>query len=210
MKRLQLTALATAALATILPTPTLADDPISPQPGAKETTFSIQENVGAEERWQMVSSGSRVAIVTTINTKGNFTKGANVDTNDPNYDADTCVWEGFLLSKSAGLFTFTVSHSAGSYISLRYRNGKSITLSPANQFAIQINQQTFIGNGSDSFNVRLDAGYNSVKIMATMWTGAGAPSLAITYKPANSTVQPRAITPATLFHEEEETTDEDW
>ena len=207
MKKSLNIAIAILTAVVTLQTVAHAEDPISPTPGAKVSVFSTQENLTPEERWQTLTFGTLVPLTVSIDTKGSFSIG-KVDENKLNYDADTLIWEGFLLSKAAGQFAFTVVHSAGTSVSLKYRNGKSVWFKPANQFAIQINGETFFGNGNKSFVAHLSAGYNKVKIMATMWTGS-TPTFTLSYKPANSTIEPRAITPAMLFHEDEYT-NEDW
>lgn len=201
-------AIVALVLATAFHSPVKAEEPIDPQAGAKEFCYSLQENMGAVDRFGTVQAGSVVPLVVTIDTSPSFTMG-KVDSSNAKYDGDTLVWEGFLLSKSTGQFTFTASHSADIGINLSYRNGKRIYLKPANQFVVEINEQTIAGNGLKSFNVQLNAGYNPIKIMATMWTGGSIPTFTLNYKPANSTVAPRNITPATLFHDEE-ISDDDW
>ncbi len=205
--KLMTTTVAALAVAAALQTVAKGEDPMDPQPGAKVSVYSTQKNFEAGERFEAVTSGAFVPLSVSIDSRTAFTLD-EVEEDDANYDADTVVWEGFLLSKTAGQFTFTASHSSGIEVHLYYRNGNNIYLEPANQFAIQINGQTLAGNGNQSFNVNLNAGFNTIKIMANMWTG-GTPKFTLAYKPANSTVTPRPITPKLLFHEEE-ISDEDW
>ena len=207
MKKIPFLAMAMVAVAAFQAA-TKAQEPIDPQPGAKEFCYSIQENMGPVDRFGAVQTGSTVPLTVTIDSSASFTKG-KMDASNMKYDADTLVWEGFLLSKSAGQFTFTAAHSAGTDIWLTYRNGKTISIRPANQFAVEINGQVVSGSGSKSFNVQLHTGFNPIKIMAMLWTGDSVPTFTLNYKPANSTVAPRNITPATLFHDDE-SGDDDW
>ena len=207
MKKIRFLVLAMFAVAAFQAV-TKAQDPIDPQPGAKEFFYSIQENMGPVDRFGAVQIGSTVPLAVTIDSSVSFTKG-KMDASNMKYDADTLVWEGFLLSKSAGQFTFTASHSAGTDIWLTYRNGNTISIRPANQFAVEINGQTVAGSGTKSFNAQLNAGFNPIKIMALLWTGDSIPTFTLNYKPANSTVAPRNITPAALYHDDE-SSDDDW
>lgn len=189
---------------TAAKTETLAD----PQPGAKVSVYSTQKNIDPAGRLEAVVSGLWVPLSVSLDTHGAFTL-ENTGGDDVNYDADTVVWEGYLLSKTAGQFTFTANHSGDTSVSLVYRNGARERFQPANQFALQINDQSVAGNGTQSFNVDLNAGYNRIAVMATMWTGSDTPRFTLVYKPSNSTVIPRSITPKSLYHEEE-IGDDDW
>lgn len=206
--KLMTTTVAALAMAAALQTAAKAEEPIDPQPGVKESFYSLQENMGPVDRFGTVQAGSAVPLVVTIDASASFTKG-KMDASNMKYDADTLVWEGYLMSKTAGQFTFTAAHSAGTDINMTYRNGKCVHIYPANQFVVDINGQTVAGNGAKSFNVQLNAGFNPVKIMAVLWTGDSTPTFTLNYKPANSTVTPRNITPATLYHDEE-INDDDW
>ena len=102
-------------------------------------------------------------------------------------------WTGWLRQEQAGTYTFLCqrgfTHSMGGY-----------------RYSIWINGQKCIeaNYGQSSFNVELDAGFNSVKVVTESYYYDVQKPLTITYKKAGSVKDPVSFGPADMWYDDEE------
>lgn len=185
MKKLITAALAAAALAAILPTSALADDPVTPKQGAVCNLYNLSWN-GSKGFTELAGSlASKPAAATFVDTAGDFLPNGKKE----KVASTIGMWTGWLKQEKAGTYTFLCQQYA--------------TYNYAYCYSIWINGKKCVeaGKGQTSFNVELEAGFNSVKIIVA---ADDKRPLAITYKKAGSLKDPKAFGPADMYYDDEE------
>jgi len=185
-------ALAALALAATLPLPVQADDPVTPVEGAVCNLYLLDVASSAKPFNEIASSlASQPAAATFVDTASDFKPSRKKD----GIASSWGMWTGWLKQETAGTYTFLCKRAYSA-------NEASMSLT---LYSIWINGQKCVeaGCGQTSFNVELQAGFNSVKIVAESRSDRDYP-LSITYKKAGSVKDPVAFGPENMFHDDED------
>ena len=178
----------TAFVASAIFQTAFAEDPVSPVPGAVCNLYKLPY-WGGLERFIEISStlANQPAVATFVDSASDFLPYKKKD----NVESNIGMWTGWLKQEKAGTYTFLCQ---------QLNNGSS------NIYLIWINGKKCVegGVGQTSFNVDLDAGFNSVKIIAGNAGHSGKNPLSITYKKAGSLKEPVSFGPENMFYEDEE------
>ena len=186
MKKLITAALAALALASIIPTSAKADEPANPKQGAVCNLYLLDVKDGEKSFSDAAAQlSSAPAAATFVDTSSDF----NPSRKKEGVESSWGMWTGWLKQDKAGQYTFTCFRYDGS--ALRY--------------SIWINGRKCIDGvrGQSSFNVDLEAGFNSVKIIADSYSNNKYP-LTITYKKAGSLKEPVTFGPENMFYDDDE------
>ena len=186
MKKLTSAALAALALAAILPTSALADDPVSPKQGAVCNLYWTDWS-GCKGFIELTGKlATMPAAATFVDNVGDF-----VNKKD-GVSSNLGMWTGWLKQEKAGTYTFLCKQDYNQYNNYHY-------------YSIWINGNKCVegGRGQVSFNVDLSAGFNSVKIVAAFGGGNKSP-LTLTYKKAGSLKEPVSFGPENMYYDDEE------
>ena len=186
MKKLPVAALAALALAVTLPLPVQADDPVTPIEGAVCNLYLLDVARDAKKFKEIASSlPSAAAAATFVDTAADFKPQKKKE----GISSSWGMWTGWMKQEKAGTYTFTCK---------RYNDDDL-------KYSIWINGQKYADatEGQFSFNVDLNAGFNSVKIIAEGFANENYP-LTITYKKAGSVKDPVSFGPENMFHDDEE------
>lgn len=187
--KLMTTTMAALAIAAALQTVAKAEDPISPVEGAVCNLYLT--NVGTSEAKafsELAASLPRLpAAATFVDAAGDF---KDVDKMN-GVASDVGMWTGWIRQEKAGTYTFLCKRRAD-YSWLRY--------------SIWINGQKCVEAmvGQSSFNVDLNAGFNSIKIVTAGDSDYDPRPLAISYKKAGSVKDPLPFGPGDMWYDDEE------
>ncbi len=187
MKKLTSAALAALALAAILPTSALADDPVSPKQGAVCNLYLLgvhDNDKGFSET--AATLASEPAAATFVDTASDFKPvGKRNDVK-----SSWGMWDGWVKQEKAGTYTFTCK-----------RDDRQDC-----RYAIWINGKQYAKAwyGQGSFDVELSAGFNSVKIIAEGYTNYSSAPLTISYKKKGSVKEPVSLGPENMYYDDEE------
>ncbi len=190
MKKTQLIAIAALALAATFQTAAKAEDPINPVQGAVCNLY----NLGWDGLKQFVEIAANLAeqpaAATFADTAGDFQPRGKKN----NVESTIGMWTGWLKQEKAGTYTFLCQQ-------YKYEDYQI--------YCIWINGKKCVegGRGQTSFNIDLDAGFNSVKIVASNWESSscgGKRPLVISYKRAGSLKDPMTFGPADMWYDDEE------
>ena len=187
MKKLTSAALAALALAAILPTSALADDPVSPKQGAVCNLYLLSRTDDAKKFSEIAASlASAPAAATFVDSASDFKPSKKQNEIASNWG----MWMGWIKQEKAGTYTFTCRR--GGHDGCRY--------------SIWINGQKCVEAKYEqsSFNVELNAGFNSIKIVASTWDTNDSYPLTLTYKKAGSVKDPISFGPSDMFYDDEE------
>lgn len=192
-KNLMTATLAAFALAATFQTAAKAADPINPVQGAVCNLYLLDVD-GSEKNPRpfielCASLPSTPAAATFVDTASEFVEAKKRD----GVKSSVGMWTGWLKQENAGTYTFLCQR--GSY---NYAGGY--------RYSIWINGQKCIeaNYGQGSFNVELNAGFNSVKIVTESYYYDTPKSLALTYKKAGSVKEPVTFGPADMWYDDEE------
>ncbi len=184
--------LAALALAATFQTAAFADDPISPVQGAVCNLYSLEVPKGGKEFSEFADKvPQQPAAATFVDTDSNFkTVGKRSD-----IQSNVGMWTGWLKVEKSSVYTFLCQ---------RGYNGEPNYY----RYSIWVNGKSCIvaGYGQTSFNVDLNAGFNSVKIIAgaISYFGYATCPISITYKKAGSVKDPVSFGPADMWYDDEE------
>lgn len=184
MNKLTTAALATLALAATITTPANADDPINPVQGAVCNLYYLETVYHGKDADALAASiSSKPAAATFVDAASDF-KPSDKKERINSYQG---MWTGWMKQAKAGKYTFTCQMISDS----KY------------WYSIWINGQKCVAgvSGQNSFNVDLEAGFNSVKIVAQSYSGR---ALSITYKKAGSVKEPISLGPENMYYDDEE------
>ena len=189
MKKIQILALSALVAAATLPTTAKAEDPVSPVQGAVCNLYLT--HVGTSDAKDFKELCARLpqfaAAATFVDTAGEF---KDVEKKD-GIASDVGMWTGWLKVEKAGTYTFLCKRSPD-YSFFRY--------------SIWVNGQKCVEAvvGQSSFNVDLDAGFNSIKIISAGDEDYAPRPLSLSYKKAGSVKDPVSFGPADMFYDDEE------
>lgn len=195
MNKLPVAALAALALAATLPLPVQADDPVTPVEGAVCNLYLLNA-YNTDHKKEFIetanSLASQPAAATFVDSASDFKPSKKKE----GVASSWGMWTGWLKQEKAGTYTFLCKRSFGS--ATWHDNN-------ATMYSIWINGQKCVeaGAGQTSFNVELNAGFNSVKIVAEGYSNHDFP-LSITYKKVGSVKDPVSFGPENLFHDDED------
>lgn len=162
-------------------------DPANPQSGAMFYAYRLPK--------PMTSDGLRESVAklptqSAVNT--------SVDKSTTNFsiaqigksDAGVGRWEGFLKCKRDDTYTFVLKKPK---LPMKSRAG----------YSFSVNGKSVIpsGSGELSCDAKLKAGWNKIDLVCQFGDKNRVP-LTMTFKPKDSTSEPRAITPCDLFHDQ--------
>lgn len=190
MKKSQIIAIAALALAATFQTAVKAEDPINPVQGAVCNLYWFKVQQSEKGFAETAASLPRApASATFVDTAADFKPNKKKD----DIASQWGMWTGWLKQENSGTFTFTCSRgwngSSDRYLYLIWING----------------QQCFpIGEGQTAFDVELNAGFNSVKIIAESDNSYGSHPLSITYKKKGSVKDPKSFGPGDMWYDDEE------
>lgn len=193
MKKTQILAIVALAVAATFQTAAKAEDPVSPVQGAVCNLYYKDIN---DVDWdasktfvEIAASLPRLpAVATFVDTAGDFKETKKKD----GLNTDIGMWTGWLKQEKAGTYTFLCRRDTGNRGQFRY--------------SIWINEQKCVEvvTGQSTFNVDLNAGFNSVKVVTFGDTEYNPRPLSITYKKAASLKDPVSFGPGDMFYDEEE------
>lgn len=190
MKKLPVAALAALALAATIPLPVHADDPVTPVEGAVCNLYLRDLAKDAKSFNEMASSlASAPAAATFVDTASDFKDSQKKE----GISSNIGMWTGWLKQEKAGTYTFLCKR--GWYNDNEYY-----------RYSIWINGTKCVeaATGQTSFNVELNAGFNSVKIVVGNRYYDTPRPLSITYKKAGSVKDPVSFGPENMFHDDED------
>ena len=168
--------------------PVKTADPVNPQPGAMCSAY-LFGNTSGEDNWnRTISQMVKAPSIKTYVDKGNE---FNRDALPRDMETNLMKWEGFIKCKRAGNYSFSfVGPSGGQWYTFQL-NGIDIFTK---------------GEGQKTVSGKLKIGWNKI-VMIVECKGAHH-KLQLKYKPNESMAEPRALTPAMLFHDQKP--EEDW
>lgn len=187
MKKLTTAALAALTLTAVIHVSALADDPVTPVQGAVCNLYFLDWGNNRKSFSEMAPSlPSQPAAATFVDAIGEFCPSMKKDGIQSNFG----MWTGWFKQEKAGMYTFTCKQHE------YYEN---------NEYAIWINGQQYAKAwcGQGSFDVELNAGFNSVKIVVVSSSSSKNP-LTITYKKKGSVKEPMSFGPENMFYDDEE------
>ena len=190
MKKSQILAIAALAVAATFQTAAMAEDPISPVQGAVCNLYFIDPpNNGAKTFNEIASSlPGQPAAATFVDSAAEFKPSMK----QANIASQFGMWTGWFKQEKAGTYTFTCQrgwYSEGYYRYSIWINGKKCAEAAEGQF---------------SFNADLNAGFNSVKVIAGSGNHKRDYPLTITYKKAGSVREPSPFGPENMYYDDEE------
>ena len=187
MKKLPVAALAALALVATLPLPVQADDPVTPVEGAVCNLYLIPWEHNQKAFNEIASSmSSKPAAATFVDAASEFSPSEKKEGIASNFG----MWTGWFKQEKAGTYTFTC---------------KQIDSYSNRLYSIWVNGQQYAKAwaGQGSFDVELNAGFNSVKIIAVAGSDEKRP-LTISYKKKGSVKDPVSFGPENMYHDDEE------
>ena len=181
--------LAALALAATFQTAALADDPINPVQGAVCNLYWLNVSDSSESKAYIdftMDLHRQPAAATFVDTAAEFKNVGKVN----NLKSNVGMWTGWLKIERAGTYTFTC------------KRGQNYS---RHRYTIWVNGQKYLAAamGQSSFNVDLDAGFNSIKVIVSSSDTESYP-LSITYKRAGSVKDPVSFGPADMWYDDEE------
>lgn len=186
MKNTQLFVIAAIAAAATFQTAAKAEDPISPVQGAVCSLYLLDETGDLKKNDEIASTLlSKPAAATFVDMASDFKCSKKKEGITSNWG----MWTGWLRQPTAGTYTFTCFGDKNQNGYRRYSiwiNGVKHASSVVGQF---------------SFNVDLDAGFNSFKLVAQGYEGN---PVSISYKKALSVKDPVSFGPCDMFYDDEE------
>lgn len=192
-KTIMSTTLAALALAATFQTAAKAEDPINPVQGAVCNLYlmNIDNNDNNPKSFiELCASLAKApAAATFVDTASEFVEAEKRE----GVKASVGMWTGWLRQEKAGTYTFLCQRG-------RYNNWGGY------RYSIWINDQKCIEAtyGQGSFNVELNAGFNSIKIVTESYYYDVPRPLTITYKKAGSVKDPMSFGPGDMFYDDEE------
>lgn len=157
-----------------------ASEPLSPVPGAVCNLYLFDWQNYAKGFEELTSSiSTKPAAATFVDSASEFKANGKKD----NIKSSCGMWTGWMKQTLSGTYTFTCQSD---YFFSIWVNGQKCASAVYGQY---------------SFNVDLDAGFNSIKVIAQ---GKNGRSLTITYKKSGSLKEPSPFGPENMFYDEEE------
>lgn len=188
MKKLPIAALAALALAATLPLSAQADDPVTPVQGAVCNLYFLDWERNEKSFNDIASSlANKAAAATFVDIASEFAASKKKEGTQSNFG----MWTGWLKQEKAGTYTFTC---------------KQIDSYSNRLYSIWVNGQQYAKAwaGQGSFDVELNAGFNSVKIISVVWPSSEKIPLTISYKKKGSVKDPVSFGPENMFYDDEE------
>ena len=201
MKRLSTAALAALALAAILPTSAIADEPANPVQGAVRKVFNnelkkIGDGPGATRRYYddfnntalSIFRGTVAPYSTSIDTDASFrvlTKSG--------IRQEFAMWHGFLKRKNGGVYSFVISTTGGNIYPI---------------YSLWVNGKRVVDFGTETTakDVILYPGFNEICLVVSK---TKAKDISVSIKKADSLKEPTNIGPGDLWHEDEPDDEDD-
>ncbi len=188
--KLMATTMAALAVAAALQTAAKAEDPISPVQGAVCNLYYLNVPDAAKAYSETAAVlAQKPAAATFVDAASDF----KASKKRSDVQSSWGMWTGWLKQEKAGTYTFLCKRS------FNYNDGRD------GRYSIWINGVKCLECtwGQSSFNVDLNAGFNSVKIIAVGYSNEDRP-LSITYKKAGSVKDPVSFGPADMWYDDEE------
>lgn len=194
MKKSQILAIAALAAAVTFQTAAKAEDPVSPVQGAVCNLYLLDIDRGVNNEAKIFvelanSLAKQPAAATFVDTASTFQESEKRE----GINSDVGMWTGWLKQEKAGTYTFLCKRGCEDYAGW-YR------------YSIWINGQKCVEASSlqTSFNVDLQAGFNTVKIITMSYYYDEPRPLTISYKKAGGLKDPVSFGPADMFYDDEE------
>ena len=190
MKKTQILAIAALAAAVTFQTAAKAEDPVSPVQGAVCNLYLLDLPQDEKVYKEMSASLARQpAAATFADSAADFRPSKKQN----GITSSWGMWTGWLKIEKAGTYTFLCRR--GSYRDSGWDARYSIWINGVKCLESAVHQS--------SFNVDLNAGFNSVKIIADSYDDENYP-LTITYKKAGGLKDPVSFGPSDMFYDDEE------
>jgi hypothetical protein len=188
--KLMATTVAALAIAAALQTAAKAEDPISPLPGAVCNLYLIDPPNNGSKTFNEIAASlpSQPAAATFVDAAAEFKPSMKKE----NIASQFGMWTGWFKQEKAGTYTFTCQrgwYSQGYYRYSIWINGRKCAEAAEGQY---------------SFNVDLNAGFNSIKIIVGSGNHQRNYPLTITYKKAGSVREPDSFGPENMYYDDED------